>query len=563
MKSFCRPINYHCPVCSFKGSARIKYSFSNQKIYECPVCLFKFLYPQPTKHELRELYKSEEYFFNGNFFNGENDHIFGYADYYAERFNKQRQFTKIARKCMQLLINYAPSSHTNKFKLIEIGCGPGFFLEAAKEIGFEVSGIEFNPNIISKYTNQPSCPIKIEDYEKTSDHEPEAYDCIVLLDVIEHFRNPIKVIENTYQSLVPGGILVISTTDSGSLTSQILGKRLEDFRRVREHLYFFNRKNISTLLRKRCFRIYSIESIGHTFRLDHLFNRLRLMFPVLMRPIYNLLQAWKTLGQTSLYINPRTKIIVYARKQNNSHLKEVNQRIKEDLHIMQSSNDYYHHYIYSVREIIAGKKILELGSGMGSATEALLSLGARRIVGLDVSMDLVKHSEKRFNDNGLISKVKFVNMDIEEDLDSVLKIIKDEEIDVVFSFNFLEHVFDDGFIIEKIYEALPDKGQLINILPYSSLLFNKFDEAYQHYRRYDICDIKLRFKPFMLHSYRKFGMLKYLGWLSFKMKPYQGIKKTWDFYNSFLFPIDRVIDNLLGGNMPFGATLISVHQKLI
>jgi len=302
-----------CPLCFYSCSFRLKYDFGEHKIYECKKCKFKYLSPQPNIEELKKLYNSDSYFKNINFYKGHNLSIFGYADYFAEKFNKQHQFRKIALKLKKLLIK-SNMFKFNKTKLLEIGCGPGFFLKEAAFAGFKCQGVEFNKNIISKLNKYQKIPIKYANYENIIDHEKEKFHAIVILDVIEHFQNPFKVFENIYNSLLPGGILVISTIDSDSFMSKIIGKRLEDFRRFREHLFFFDRNNLQNLLNRLGFKIIYINFWGHTFRFDHLASRIGLISPLLKIPFILLFKIFKSLPSKSIYINPGTKIIIYAIK---------------------------------------------------------------------------------------------------------------------------------------------------------------------------------------------------------------------------------------------------------
>jgi len=305
--------DFDCPICSFSGAARPKYDFGEQTIYTCPVCEFMFLSPQPTAGELRTLYSSETYFQNLEFFNSGNDSFYGYPDYFAERFNRQKHFEKIARRCHTLLKNTCPA-HQNRFSLLEIGCGPGFFLDVAQNAGFDVEGIEFNKKVVSKYAGKYNFPIRIADYENENDIDSGMYDCIVLLDVIEHFTDPFKVMRKISRSLRSNGLLVLSTMDSSSFISRLMGKRLEDFRRIREHLFFFNRKNIRTLLGNNNFQVLSIGSVGHSFDLGHLVARLELSFPVVKTLTRTAPFLLRFLKGTSVHVNPLTKMIVYARK---------------------------------------------------------------------------------------------------------------------------------------------------------------------------------------------------------------------------------------------------------
>ena len=86
-----------------------------------------------------------------------------------------------------------------------------------------------------------------------------------MFDVIEHLHNPFGDVQKMYDRLNPGGGIAIATMDSESLMSRLLGTRLEDFRRIREHLYFFSRESLTKVLERAGFQVYAIKSHGHTF----------------------------------------------------------------------------------------------------------------------------------------------------------------------------------------------------------------------------------------------------------------------------------------------------------
>ena len=145
------------------------------------------------------------------------------------------------------------------------------------------------------------------------DLEAGAFDAVVMLDVIEHLRDPFGALARLHGALSPGGALVISTLDAESWVSRLLGKRLEDFRRTREHLFFFGRPTLSSILEKHGFQVDSIRSVGHTFNLAFLLERLALY----NRPLFMFLRrvAIKSgLGSLQLSVNPHTKMIAFARR---------------------------------------------------------------------------------------------------------------------------------------------------------------------------------------------------------------------------------------------------------
>ena len=195
-------------------------------------------------------------------------------------------------------------------KLLDYGCGLGFFLDAAYEDGFDVEGLEFNRHAI-EYINKR---YRYDVFSPDDFRPSEPYDVITMFDVVEHLREPFQVIDDLHGMLRDQGVLVMSTADATSWVSRLMGKRLEDFRRIREHLFFFDRTNLSAILEKHGFEVLRVESIGHTFDLKFLAPRVRAVLPVVGAPMVWLVKALPFLGDWSLHIDPRTKFIIYARK---------------------------------------------------------------------------------------------------------------------------------------------------------------------------------------------------------------------------------------------------------
>jgi 2-polyprenyl-3-methyl-5-hydroxy-6-metoxy-1,4-benzoquinol methylase len=294
-----------CPRCKHDQS-KIRYDFGREKILRCGQCELMYINPWPSEEETRAVY-GDNYFQNTEFLKGKNEALFGYYDYIAERFSKQPKYARIARDVLALLppLDRQP-------KILEVGCGLGYFLDQAFEEGFDATGVEFNKYAVGRLRRKYAFPIISGGLENI---EPESarFDAVAMFDVIEHLRTPFEALDRIHELLSPRGVLVLSTMDSDSFVSRLLGKRLEDFRRTREHLFFFSRKTISQILREQGFEVISISSIGHTFELSFLLSRLTLI----NRPIFGSLRFIVTkIGLSSLHIpiNPLTKMIVFARK---------------------------------------------------------------------------------------------------------------------------------------------------------------------------------------------------------------------------------------------------------
>lgn len=302
--------------CDFCGSAEVavKYDLQTHKIVKCVGCGLMRLSPMPSTDHTKEVYADLSYFQNPEFYDFKRGNLYGYVDYIAERVNKLREHRPIA----EFLLNRKGGAGVGKGtervrpRLLDIGCGLGYFLDVAQDVGFDVTGVEFNPGAVRKMREKYAFPVH-EGAVETLAVPAGSFDVVTMFDVIEHLHDPFGTLECMYKLLRPGGMVAISTMDSESIMSRLLGKRLEDFRRTREHLYFFSRKSITKILESRGFSVYKIRSYGHTFELAFLFERM----VIINRPIF-LSARWLVtklgMGRWRVSIDPHTKMIVYAQK---------------------------------------------------------------------------------------------------------------------------------------------------------------------------------------------------------------------------------------------------------
>ncbi|MEE2658446.1 MAG: class I SAM-dependent methyltransferase [Candidatus Latescibacterota bacterium] len=258
----------------------------------------------PDQGMLADVY-DERYFSNSTFFAGENEAIYGYYDYLAERFNRQVSYRTTIERIVSLL-----DRDPREASLLDVGCGLGYLMDCAHDSGFAVSGVEFNAAAAAQLRQKYVFPVHVGDMQS---YTGRTHDVITMMDVIEHLRDPVQIIRQIRRSLTDDGLLVMTTMDCDSPMSRILGPRLEDFRRVREHLYFFTRQSIRRLLCHEGFEVMSIRYHGHTFRLDFLAERCALISPILGAVARVVIKTLR-LGSIHIHLNPGTKMIIFARK---------------------------------------------------------------------------------------------------------------------------------------------------------------------------------------------------------------------------------------------------------
>jgi len=298
--------DFQCRNCSATRSAvRYKFSGTEKVIRECAACRLMVLDPLPTEEELKAVY-NDGYFDNAALTDVDVTRVYGYVDYIAERIHKQRGYSDICGRLEHLVMKIPEGAP----RLLDYGCGLGFFLDSAFDRGFDVHGLEFNHYAIEYIRKRYAYPVS-----HSSSFAPDRpYDVVTMFDVIEHLQDPFEGLESARDMLVDNGILVVATIDSTSVTSRLMGKRLEDFRRISEHLFFFSRSNLTSILRRYGFDVLETSSLGHSFEIRLLAVRLRSVLPVIGAPMVWLLKLLPFVGGWSIYLNPRTKFIVYARK---------------------------------------------------------------------------------------------------------------------------------------------------------------------------------------------------------------------------------------------------------
>jgi SAM-dependent methyltransferase len=178
--------------------------------------------------------------------------------------------------------------------LLEVGCGYGYLLEEG--IGY------FNPRIGTEFS-----PQAVKEAQRRADYifeggieqipPDERFDCIIANQVIEHVYEPQRFLEQLIAHLRPGGRVVIATPDMGSFWRRLMGHHWPSFK-IPEHIIFFDKKSLYTLMRQAGLIKISILPYPHAFPLSLIASKLHT--PLTSR-----------LGKINLWI-PATTIAMYG-----------------------------------------------------------------------------------------------------------------------------------------------------------------------------------------------------------------------------------------------------------
>ena len=278
-----------CLVCG--GSECPLYAVKRgYSIYRCTACGFAFVHPLPS--ESSEIY-------NDTYFSGAEDG-FGYVNYDEDKEPMIPVFVSYLRRIKKALGGTGT--------LLDVGAATGFFVSLANRAGFKASGVE-----LSDFAAAQGRKKGLDIQTGTLSDVKNTFDVITMLDVIEHVPDPKKELSRAGEMVRKGGIIVVNTPDFGSLFARMLGGKWH-LMYPPEHLSYFTRQNMKSLLDMAGFEVIEMTTIGKSFTLKYILKTLQkatgLKFFGMLANAFNR----GFLAKIALPINLRDNMFVVARK---------------------------------------------------------------------------------------------------------------------------------------------------------------------------------------------------------------------------------------------------------
>ncbi|PHR49834.1 MAG: hypothetical protein COA32_01485 [Fluviicola sp.] len=219
-----------CLICNHRRLDPLK-GYEKHHLVRCNSCSFVFSQAIPSSEELEKCYQGY----------GRNDYL---SPITIKRYH-------------ELLDKMEPFRKTNK--ILDVGCGIGYFLEVAKERGWEIYGTEFTDKAVDicerKGIKMQKGVLAVDNYKA------EEFDVITSFEVIEHINNPIEELNHFYQLLRKGGLVYVTTPNFNS----VLRYRLKENYNViayPEHLSYYTPKTIKKVFETTGFQTKKIQSTG-------------------------------------------------------------------------------------------------------------------------------------------------------------------------------------------------------------------------------------------------------------------------------------------------------------
>jgi SAM-dependent methyltransferase len=281
--------NPGCVVCG-SHDRRPYRSQDRYTIVRCRGCGLRYLSPQPTGSELTGIY-DEAYYVSVD------SRERGYDGYVTEAENWRRTFRDRLRD-----LPAKPG------RLLDVGAATGFFVEQARATGWDAIGIEPSEWAAAYARDEVGVDVRTGTLE-SMEFLDGAFDVVTMWEVIEHLPDPRTTLAEARRLLRPGGRLVLSTPDAGSLAARASGRRWLGWRKVPEHVFFFDRANLDRLLSEAGFRPvrhrYASLTVSAGFALERAMS------------LVGLPRSWRApvwLTHRSIRINPGYDLLVVARR---------------------------------------------------------------------------------------------------------------------------------------------------------------------------------------------------------------------------------------------------------
>jgi len=152
---------------------------------------------------------------------------------------------------------------TEGFRLLEVGCGTGVFLEVATGRGWQADGVELSPDMARLAGGRnPGSQVTVGDIQDQG-YKGAGYDAVIALDVLEHVVSPSKMMQICREALRPGGLLLLQTPNTHSLRFRAQGATW-DMLMPDQHLTLFSPHSLQGLLASHGFGILEMRTVSGT-----------------------------------------------------------------------------------------------------------------------------------------------------------------------------------------------------------------------------------------------------------------------------------------------------------
>ncbi|MCK5241048.1 class I SAM-dependent methyltransferase [bacterium] len=137
----------------------------------------------------------------------------------------------------------------------------------------------------------------------------------------------------------------------------------------------------------------------------------------------------------------------------------------------------YNQWVYDLCSSFVGKKVIEVGSGIGNMTEFFIN--TTEMLATDKNPAYLEEIKKRLQQ---WKNPRTLGWDVTHPVPDEITAFAP---DTVICINILEHIKEDELALENFYDMLQPGGYLLLYVPALSFLYGSLDKELDHQRRYN------------------------------------------------------------------------------
>lgn len=248
----------HCPLCGSGALSPLPfeywYLFERYPGAKCRACGLAFLSVQPDTDTLVDMYDAD--YFESDFRCGSEPAAgLGGAE-------SEKVFAREADAALELISGLTGRTDG---RILEIGCAGGWFLKAAREKGWEATGVDISRDAAAFAREKLGLAVFCG--ELADARFPSAgFDVVYLADVLEHVPEPVAFVKEVRRILADGGhVVVCGPTPLNALSRRLglaayslLGKT-RSIALAPYHLFEYTPRTIRLLFERGGFEVVTLE----------------------------------------------------------------------------------------------------------------------------------------------------------------------------------------------------------------------------------------------------------------------------------------------------------------
>jgi len=171
-----------CPYCG--QTSRFDFQYNHRVYFRCPACSLIHLVRKTEEADDPVSYYRQSY----------------YNDYACDQSERNR--TYLNDRILDLI-----ETNVNKGRLLDIGCGCGFFLSRARDRGWDIRGVDPSEQSIAKARELVGEAASVGTLQDVN--TGGLFDVVTMINVLDHLMSPDKALASSGELLRPGGLLYL------------------------------------------------------------------------------------------------------------------------------------------------------------------------------------------------------------------------------------------------------------------------------------------------------------------------------------------------------------------